>query len=187
MKSWPGYPVIYEINTWAWLWEQSQTCKTHVTLGTVPAEEWDFIADLVVDTVWLMGVWERSPAGIAIANRNKGLVEDFREAFPDYRPADNVGSPYCVRQYVVDEHLGGREGLVAARAELGKRGLRLLLDFVPNQMAPDHPWVIHHPEYFVQGNNDDARNDPASFVETAGNVFAHGRDPCFPPGQTCCN
>ncbi len=137
MKSWPGYPVIYEINTWVWLWEQSQTCKTHVTLGTVPAEEWDFIADLVVDTVWLMGVWERSPAGIAIANRNKGLVEDFRQALPDYRPADNVGSPYCVRQYVVDEHLGGREGLVAARAELGKRGLRLLLDFVPNQMAPD--------------------------------------------------
>ena len=181
MKSWPGYPVIYEINTWVWLWEQSQTCKTHVTLGTVPAEEWDFIADLAVDTVWLMGVWERSPAGIAIANRNKGLVEDFRQALPDYRPADNVGSPFCVRQYVVDEHLGGREGLVAARAELGKRGLRLLLDFVPNQMAPDHPWVIHHPEYFVQGNNDDARNDPASFVETAGNVFAHGRDPCFPP------
>jgi glycosidase len=92
-----------------------------------------------------------------------------------------VGSPYCVRQYVVDEHLGGREGLVAARAELAKRGLRLLLDFVPNHMAPDHPWVIHHPEYFVQGNNDDARIDPASFVETAGNVFARGRDPCFPP------
>jgi hypothetical protein len=80
-------------------------------------------------------------------------------------------------------NLGGREGLVTARAELAKRGLRLLLDFVPNQMAPDHPWVIHQPEYFVQGNNDDARTDPASFVETAGNVFAHGRDPCFPPGR----
>jgi hypothetical protein len=50
-----------------------------------------------------MGVWERSPAGIAIANRNKGLIEDFWQTLPDYRPADNVGSPFCVRQYVVDE------------------------------------------------------------------------------------
>jgi hypothetical protein len=63
---------------------------------------------------------------------------------------------------------------------LRKRGLRLILDFVPNHVAPDHPWVIHHPEYFLQGNADDARNDPASFVEAAGKVFACGRDPYFP-------
>jgi hypothetical protein len=47
-------------------------------------------------------------------------------------------------------------------------------------VAPDHPWVSDHPEYFVQGNADDARNDPASFIEAAGKVFACGRDPFFP-------
>ena len=58
--------------------------------------------------------------------------------------------------------------------------MNLVLDFVPNHVAPDHPWVIEHPEYFVRGNADDARTDPASFIEVKGNVFACGRDPHFP-------
>jgi len=81
---------------------------------------------------------------------------------------------------VVDEHMGGPEGLAIARRELDRQGFKLILDFVPNHVAPDHPWVITHPEYFVQGNTDDAKNDPASFVETGGKVFACGQDPCFP-------
>ena len=180
MNPWPKHPVIYEINTWVWLQELSQKYKNPITLAKVPLEEWDSIADLKVDAVWFMGVWERSPAGIAIANQNKGLLEDFRRALSNFRPEDNVGSPYCVRQYVVDKHLGGPEGLAVARRELAKRGIKLILDFVPNHVAPDHPWIIHHPEYFIQGNTDDARNDPASFVETGGKVFACGRDPYFP-------
>ena len=88
-----------------------------------------------------MGVWERSPAGIAIANRNASLMDDFHRALPDFRPEDNVGSAYCVRRYVVDKHLGGPEGLAIARRELAKRGMKLLLDFVPNHMAPDSPWI----------------------------------------------
>ena len=183
MGIWPKYPVIYEINTWVWLQELSQKYKGSVTLAKVPREEWDAIAGLKVDAVWFMGVWERSPAGIAIANRNQGLLEDFRRALPDYRPEDNVGSPYCVRRYMVDEHLGGREGLAIARGELARRGLRLILDFVPNHVAPDHPWVIQHPEYLVPGNADDARKDPASFSEAGGKVFACGRDPYFPAWQ----
>ena len=180
MKTWPRYPVIYEINTWVWLQELSEKYKRPVTLAKVPMEEWDSIAGLKVDAVWFMGVWERSPAGIAIANRNKSLLEDFRRVLSDYRPEDNVGSPYCVRGYVVDEHLGGRSGLAIARGELARRGLRLILDFVPNHVAPDHPWVTQHPEYLVQGNADDARNDSASFFEVGGKVFACGRDPYFP-------
>ena len=86
-----------------------------VTLATVPEQEWDAIAAYGFDAVWFMGVWERSPAGIEIAMRNKGLLEDFRRALPDFSAEDNVGSPYCVRRYVVDPHLGGPEGLAAAR------------------------------------------------------------------------
>jgi glycosidase len=164
MEDWPRYPVIYEINTWVWLQELSQKYKSPITLAKVPTEEWDSIADLKVDAVWFMGVWERSPAGIAIANQNKGLLEDFRRALPDFRPEDNVGSPYCVRRYDVDEHLGGREGLAIARGELAKRGIKLILDFVPNHVAPDHPWVTKRPGYLIQGNTNDIRNDPASFL-----------------------
>jgi Alpha amylase, catalytic domain len=180
MNPWPKHPVIYEINTWIWLQMLTAKHNASITLATVPAGEWDSIAELGVDAVWFMGVWERSPAGIAIANRNKSLLEDFRRTLSDFRPEDNVGSPYCVRRYVADEHLGGREGLAIARRELANRGVKLLLDFVPNHVAPDHPWVTEHPEYFVQGNADDARNEPASFVEMGGKIFACGRDPYFP-------
>ncbi len=180
MKSWPKYPVIYEISTWAWLDDLSRTSGTVVDLGTVPPGEWDAIAARGFDAVWFMGVWERSPAGISISMENPGLLEDFRRALPDFSPEDNVGSPYCVRRYVVDPHLGGPQGLARARAELAARGLNVVLDFVPNHVAPDHPWATEHPEYFVQGTADDVRNDPASFVEIGGAVFARGRDPYFP-------
>jgi len=146
----------------------------------VPSAEWDAIAAYGFDSVWLMGVWERSPAGIAIANHNKGLLDDFRRALPDYRVNDNVGSPYCVRRYVVDAHLGGPAGLATARRELSRRGMNLILDFVPNHVAPDHPWVKEHPEFFIQGTVEDARNNPASYVTVNEKVFACGRDPFFP-------
>ncbi|HEX3094082.1 MAG TPA: alpha-amylase family glycosyl hydrolase [Candidatus Angelobacter sp.] len=180
MKKWPKYPVIYEINTWVWLGELSQKYRRPVTLATVPQEEWEQIASSGFDAVWFMGVWERSPAGIAISMRNNGLLEDFKRALPDFAAEDNVGSPYCIRRYVVDKHLGGPQGLATARATLRERGLRLILDFVPNHVAPDHPWAKTHPEYFVQGNAGDLKNDPASFVEVEGTVFALGRDPFFP-------
>ena len=180
MKAWSSHPVIYEINTWVWLRELAQKHRQALTLATVPEAEWDAIAALGFDAVWLMGVWERSPAGIEIAMRNRGLLDDFRRALPDFAAPDNVGSPYCVRRYVVDPQLGGAQGLAIARSRLGERGLRLILDFVPNHVAPDHPWVSTHPEYFVKGNADDAKNHPASFIETQGAVFACGRDPFFP-------
>jgi len=180
MSIWPRYPIIYEINTWVWLRERGKGKKTPMTLATVPKKEWDAIAALGVDAVWFMGVWERSPAGIDISMRNQGLLDDFRRALPDFTAADNVGSPYCVRNYTVDPHLGGAEGLAKARKELAKRGLRLMLDFVPNHVAPDHPWVTDHPDYFINGDYGDSVREPGAFLAAGGHVFACGRDPFFP-------
>jgi hypothetical protein len=177
ITKWPRYPTIYEINTWVWLTDLCQKYGTIVELSCVPSADWDTIAKFGFDAVWLMGVWERSPAGIAIANQNEILLNDFRRALPDFRPQDNVGSPYCVRRYAVDKHLGGPKGLAIARRELAKRGMNLILDFVPNHLAPDHPWVMEHPEYFVRGTADDVKSDPASWAEVMGSVCARGRDP----------
>ena len=152
---WSRRPVIYEINTWVWLNALSHHYKQAITLGTVPMEQWDALASLSVDAVWLMGVWERSPEGIRIANENVSLQADFLRVLPDYTLADNVGSAYSVHRYIVDAHLGGPEGLAKARHMLTQRGLRLILDFVPNHVAPDHPWAFEHPEYFVQGTQVD--------------------------------
>src|SRR5262245_26148633 len=173
-------PLVYELNTWAWLGDLSRREGGAVDLGSVPASEWDAIAARGFDAVWLMGVWQRSPAGVELALANPGLVDSFRNALPDFSPEDVAGSPYCIRRYVVDPHLGGRAGLAAARIALAERGLGLLLDFVPNHVAPDHPWVVDQPEYFVQGTDADAERDPASFVRVGDAVLARGRDPYFP-------
>jgi hypothetical protein len=107
MKSWPKNPIIYEINTWIWLYELSQKYKKPIHLGNVTAKEWDEIASLNVDALWLMGVWERSPSGTHVARENPDLINEFRQALPDFHFEGVVGSPYCIRRYVVDEHLGG--------------------------------------------------------------------------------
>jgi len=179
--SWPRSPTLYEINTWVWLFELSQKYGETLTLSGIPAVEWDAIAAYRFDAVWLMGVWERSPAGIAIANQDQSLMEDFRRALPDFGPDDNVGSAYCIRNYQVDPHLGGPEGLAVARRELSSRGMKLILDYVPNHVAIDHPWLSEHPEYFILGTYGDLHRDPAAYIEVAGNVYARGRDPFFPP------
>lgn len=181
MSTWLQRPIIYEINTWVWLHELSGRDARPVHLGNVPAEDWDALAALKVDAVWLMGVWERSPAGLAIAKQNSELQTLFHRVLPNLTQDDVVGSPYCVRRYAVDEHLGGPDGLAAARKQLADRGLRLILDFVANHVAPDHSWVKEHPEYFIQGSRNDLQQKPAEFFEAGGKVIAHGRDPYFPP------
>jgi hypothetical protein len=174
------HPFIYEINTWVWLEELQAQLGEKIDLAGVPKKKWKAIAALGFDVVWLMGVWERSPAGVAIALENDALVESFRRALPDFTTADVVGSPYCIRDYAVAADLGGRKGLAAARKALDKRGLKLILDFVPNHVAPDHAWTREHPEYFVGGTEEDLERDPASFVKVGDRVLANGRDPFFP-------
>jgi len=173
-------PFVYEINTWPWLNQLSVEAGRSVDLSTVPDERWAALADAGFDAVWLMGVWKRSAAGAAIALGDDALVASFQAALPDYRPEDVIGSPYCVGDYQVDPHLGGRAGLAHARAALARHGLRLILDFVPNHVAPDHPWTSTHPELFIRGSRQDLDDDPRSFVEIGGSVLARGRDPYFP-------
>jgi Alpha amylase, catalytic domain len=141
MKTWPPRPIIYEINAWVWLNELSRRYGRSIKLGNVPPKEWDELAEWGFDGVWLMGVWERSPAGREISLSTPAIVEECRRTLPDLTSEDVSGSPYCIRRYVVDEHLGGKAGLAAARKALADRKLRLRLDFVPNHVAPDHPWV----------------------------------------------
>ncbi|MEV4701757.1 alpha-amylase family glycosyl hydrolase [Actinoplanes sp. NPDC049316] len=177
----PPYPVIYEVNTLPWLTALRERLGPATTLADLPARVWDELAPAGTNAVWLMGVWERSPAGLDLARGNPALQEAFRAALPDLRPEDVAGSPYCVRRYVVDPSLGGPAALAEARAQLARRGLRLILDYVPNHVAPDHPAVTAHPDWFVQGTPQDLAEDPAAWYAVGGHVLAHGRDPYFAP------
>ena len=62
VTGWPERPVIYEVNTAVWLDEMSRTAGQPVTLASVAGADWDAITPAGTDAVWLMGVWERSPA-----------------------------------------------------------------------------------------------------------------------------
>jgi len=181
MSSWPSHPVIYEVNTAAWLHEVSERAGATTTLGEVSPAEWDLVTPPGVDAVWLMGVWQRSPAGVRLALDSPEQMAAFRTALPDLRQADVIGSAYCIASYEVDPRFGGRDGLAAARAGLADQGARLLVDFVPNHVAPDHPWLTEHPEYFVPGTREDLARDPEAFLAVGDEVIARGRDPFFPP------
>ena len=154
--------TIHEVFAWPWL----ERLGPNVTLADVPDEAWDALALPGVDTVWLMGVWERSPVGREIARTHPALAFGQLD--------DVVGSPYCVRSYTVDPRFGGREALAVAREALARRGLKLLLDFVPNHVAPDHAWAAR-PDFVVAGS------DPEASIETGAGLVALGRDPYFPP------
>ncbi len=183
MEPWKKNPVIYEINTRVWLEELSLEEGYPVTLDHVPDDCWDRLQRLHIDAVWFMGIWERSQAGIDISNRNTGNLADFHRALPDFNMDDNVGSPYCVRSYEVDQRFGGWSGLSVARSQLARRGIKLLLDYVPNHLAHDHPWISEFPEYFIQGSAYDLEHDPDNFVTIGNNIFACGKDPFYPAWQ----
>ena len=178
---WPQNPLILEINTWTWLNALSRKYSRQVTLASIPANEYDRLSRQGFDAIWLMGVWERSPAGIAIARQHQGIMKDMRNALPDFNENDLAGSPYCIRRYRVESSLGGPEGLAIARKELSRRGMLLILDFVPNHVAPDHPWTLEHPEYFIQGTEIDLASRPGDYLESNNRVFARARDPFYPP------
>jgi hypothetical protein len=172
----PKQPVIYEINTAIFLAELSIKYDRHITLGAVPEEEWRTIAELPVDAVWFMGVWQRSPYSRKVSMPH----EELRTALPDFNEKDNLGSAYSIRAYEVDEQFGGKKGLAATRTALRDLGLGLILDYAPNHIACDHDWVEHHPEYLVAGTKEDLTKHPSEFYRTSGGIFANGKDPGYP-------
>lgn len=171
---------LFEINTWVWLTDLGRRLGRHVSLGDVPDAIWRETLPPGTNTVWLMGVWERSPFARDYARTREPFVSSQRAALLDLADDDVIGSAYSVHRYVVDERIGGTRGLLAARAKLAGLGARLFLDYVPNHVAPDHPWTREHPEWLVRGTSEDLARDAASFVQVGDVVFACGRDPNFP-------
>jgi hypothetical protein len=174
-------PLILEINTWVWLSELTKKAGQAIALYNVPPDEWNRIALEGFQYVWLMGVWKRSAEGLRIALGHEGIVSECRKALADFTPSDMSGSPYCIRQYTVDEMLGGDEGLEIARNELNMREIGLILDYVPNHVAPDHPWTKSANALFITGTEEEILEQPDDFYCTNGTIIARARDPYYPP------
>jgi hypothetical protein len=180
----PRFPSLYQINTRVWLAELGLRLGRRATLDDVPDANLDQVASDGFDWVWLLGIWQTGEAGRQVSLTQPEWQAEFRELLPDFTPADVSGSPFAVREYVVNVDFGGPDALGRFRSRLAERGVRLLLDFVPNHTALDHPWVHARPEFYVNGTDGDEAREPGNYrrVDTRSGprVLAHGRDPYFP-------
>lgn len=179
-----NYPSLYQINTRVWLTELSSKLGRHATLDDVPDSELDHILWKGFDWVWLLSVWQTGLAGQNISRTNPEWRKEFEDTLADLKEEDIEGSGFAITAYIVHKNLGGDEALKRFRERLKTRGLKLMLDFVPNHTAIDHHWVEDHPEYYIQGTEDNLTQSPVNYIQVKSNkknlVLAHGRDPYFP-------
>jgi hypothetical protein len=180
----PRYPSLYQINTRVWLTELSRTLGRPATLDDIPDAELDRLAQMGFDWVWFLSVWQTGLAAQKVSRTNPAWRKEFQETLPDLREEDIPGSGFAITGYTVHANLGGDAALARLRKRLEKRGLRLMLDFVPNHMGLDHPWVEDHPEYFIAGSELDLARAPQNYTwvkrRRGDLLLAHGRDPYFP-------
>lgn len=177
------YPVLYQVNTRVWLTELSTKLGRKATLDDFPDSELDKIAEMGFNWVWLLSVWQTGEVGKLISRNYPGWQKDFRETLPDINEEDIAGSGFAITSYTVHSSLGGREALARLRKRLDKRGIKLMLDFVPNHTGIDHEWVDRHPDYFILGDEVLLNNEPENYFKrklpTGEFIFAYGRDPYF--------
>ena len=160
----PRYPSLYQINTRVWLTRLSQTLGRPATLDDIPDADLDRLSAMGFDWIWLLSVWRTGLAAQQISRANPEWRHEFQETLPDLREEDIAGSGFAITGYTVHPGLGGDAALARIRQRLRDRGLRLMLDFVPNHTAPDHPWVEEHLEYFVAGTESDLAQAPHNYT-----------------------
>jgi hypothetical protein len=179
-----SYPALYQINTRVRLTELSRGLQRPATLDDIPDSVLDHLAEVGFDWVWCLSVWQTGLAGQRISRSNPEWHREFQETLPDLREEDIAGSGFAITGYSVHRALGGDDALARLRARLRQRGLRLMLDFVPNHTGLDHPWVEEHPEYYIAGTELDLARAPQNYTwarRAQGDLLlAHGRDPYFP-------
>ncbi len=178
------FPSLYQINTRVWLTRLSAELGFRATLDDIPDYELDKLAESGFEWIWFLSVWQTGAEAQNISRQNPEWRKDFLNTLPDLQEEDILGSGFAITKYEVHELLGGDEALGRLRKRLSERGLKLMLDFVPNHTAPDHKWVSDHSDFFIISTENSLRNEPANYIrinlKSGDKIFAHGRDPFFP-------
>ncbi len=134
--AWMPTTVMIAKSTYVWLHQLSRRYGRPITrLDQIPDEELETLAYRGLNSLWLIGLWERSRASRTI----KRLCGK----------EDAVASAYSLYDYVIAADLGGEEAYRNLRDRARQRGIRLASDMVPNHMGIDSTWVIEHPEWFL--------------------------------------
>ncbi len=178
-------PSLYEINTRVWLRRFDQGVQKS-TLADVPNSYWDDFSKKGFDYIWLMGVWKICDSVIEKYCFEEYLVKSYKRALKDWEPKDVVGSPFAVAEYKINPVLGLKRSLLELKSQLNKKGMKLILDFVPNHFSAESPLIKTQPEIFLSVDQEQYKNDPYTFYQPFPDkqkFFAHGRDPFFPAWQ----
>src|SRR5688572_2381433 len=179
----PKYPSLYQVNTRVWLTDLSNCLGRTATLDDIPDDSLDEFVKMGFDWIWFLSVWTTGELGRTVSRERPDFRLDFESTLKDLSEEDIDGSGFAIADYKVHPKLGGQEALRRLRSRLHERGLRLMLDFVPNHMGPDHPWVMDHPDYFIQGTAKHLENYPDNYTSLKSKdgelIFAYGRDPYF--------
>jgi glycosidase len=134
--AWMPTTVMIAKSTYVWLAQLSRFYGRHIRrLDDIPNEELQTLASRGMNTLWLIGIWERSRASKTI----KLLCGN----------QDAVASAYSLFDYRISEDLGGESAYINLRDRAYHHGIRLASDMVPNHMGIDSPWVVEHPEWFI--------------------------------------
>ena len=134
---------IMEVNVVPFLekWKKKQLDEIPNAVLDEWGSKWGF------DAVYLIGIWERTE--MPVNPKDPHFRSLFEKGVP-WKKKDIGFSPFSVQSYEVAKDLGGKKSLEKLKKQLNKRGIRLLLDFVPNHTAKDHLWTKDHPEYYVK-------------------------------------
>ena len=136
-KDWMSNVVLIAKTAYVWLDQLSKKCQRAITrLDQIPDEELQRLARWGFTGLWLIGVWERSPA----SGKIKQLTGN-PEALP---------SAYSLYDYAIASDLGGEEAFENLRERAWRHGIRLASDMVPNHVGLYSRWVIEHPDWFLQ-------------------------------------
>ena len=180
----PRYPSLYQLNTRVWLRRLSHERGKQITLAEIDDATIDGFARQGFDWIWLLSVWRTGPAGRAVSRSRPEWRAEFSAILPDLEEVDICGSGFAINAHTVSDEIGGDAALAQFRERLAQRHIKLMLDFVPNHTAPDHPWAKSNPDYYVQGSEEQIGGTPQNYmrVETdrGPRILAHGRDPNYP-------
>ena len=176
-------PTLFQVNTRVTLSSLSRKLGRQATLDDFPDSELAVWPSEGFDWIWFLGVWQTGPAGRKVSLSHAEWQAEYRHLLPDFQEDDVCGSCFAIRDYSAHVDFGGDAALARLRDRVHSHGMRLLLDFVPNHTAPDHPWVQEHPEFYIHGNEDLLAREPQNYARvTTPNgpiILAFGRDPYF--------
>lgn len=124
-------------NSYVWLDQLSKKYKRSIRhLDQIPDEELDELARWGFTALWLIGIWERSPASKTIKQWCGNN--------------DAVASAYSLYDYTIAQDLGGVEAYKNLKDRALARGIRIASDMVPNHTGIDSKWIREHPDWFIQ-------------------------------------